>query len=198
MIQPNNNNISATSYDPSCKDPTTSTPKTRQATLDSNKSDKAIVRRHPQNRNRTLSGISSIRSQKSAKSYRSYWKRNRLPWVLVSSPLARRTMQTTQSMISIIVPSLINSLSDTEILQEIYHRAQNDASNQRTLQSFWDKYCDWLKICKNLEDSQSQIEYWTAKDEFNKLNKHLRDHDREPIPKMKFQPPMPENVEYLS
>ena len=155
MIQPNN--ISATSYDPSCKDPTTSTPKTRQATIDSNKSDKTVVRRRPQIRNRTLSGISSTRSQRSARSYRSYWKRNHLPWIL--SLLTRRTLHATQSIISITVSPLINSFSDTEILQEIYHRAKTDTSNQRTLQPFWDEYCEWLKICKNLEDSQSQVEY---------------------------------------
>src|SRR5919205_1215067 len=112
MIQPNN--ISATSHE---LDPTTSTAnmhKTRQTTLDSNRSDKKTAPRRPQNRNRTLSNF----SQRSARSNRSYWKRNHLSWIL--TPLARRTMQATQIIISNTMPSLINSFSDTDILQEIY------------------------------------------------------------------------------
>ena len=50
------------------------------------------------------------------------------PWIL--APLARRTIQTTKSMISMKLPT--NSLSDTEILQEIYHSAKTDLLNQRT------------------------------------------------------------------
>src|SRR5436853_6355102 len=198
MIQPNNN-ISTTSCDPNCKNLTISTSKIhkkRQLTLESNKSDK---RRRSQKRKRTLSSISSFistKSQRSTRSYRSYWKRNHLPWVL--APLARRTIQTTQSIISVTMPPLKN-LSDDENLQKIYDRAKTDTTNQRTLQTFWNEYCEWLKICKNLEDSQSQIEYWTAKDDFLQLNKYLKDQiNCKPIPKTNFQPPMPESVKYLN
>src|SRR5688572_16297592 len=102
MIQPNN--TSTTSYNPNCKDLTPSTSNTqklRQTTFDSNKPDKKTVRRHPQNRNRTLSSFSSFISTKSQRSTRSqsYWKRNHLPWVL--APLARRTIQATQSITSV-------------------------------------------------------------------------------------------------
>src|SRR3990170_1825653 len=97
--------------------PTSNTHKTsssRQATFNSNssnKSNKRIYKRRP--RNQTLSSIISTRSQRSSRSHKTHRRKNHLPWVLV--PLARRTIQATQSIVSIQIPPLVNQFSDDAI-----------------------------------------------------------------------------------
>jgi len=155
-----------------------------------------MVKKRP--RNQALSNFMSTKSPRSPKSYRSRRRKKHLPWVL--APLVRMV---TQSIVSITTPSSANPpLPDDEIdkeLQEIYYRAKTDTSKQRILQPFWYEYCEWLKVCKNLEDSQSQIEYWTAKEEFFRLNRVLKNElNYAPIPRTRFQFQIPECVEYLS
>ncbi|CAI2182535.1 2666_t:CDS:1 [Funneliformis geosporum] len=95
-----------------------------------------------------------------------------------------------------------NQLPEDEInqkLREIYVIAKTDTSRPRTLQPFWDQYCDWLKIGK-IFDSQSQVEYGIAKGEFRDLNKRLKESNQAPISITNFQSHMqlPECVRYLS
>ncbi|CAG8522034.1 9304_t:CDS:1 [Funneliformis mosseae] len=176
--------------------PDTPKPPSRQATVNSYESNNSNKKIRVREQNRNL----SIRSRKSAKSYQSHRRENRLPWVL--APLARRVLQKTQSLVSIKMPPS-NPLSEEEIdkkLGEIYDIARTDTSRPKTLQPFWDQYCDWLKFGKDHEDSQSQIEYWTAKDGFLDLNKLLKESKRAPISRTKFQSHMklPDRVRYLS
>src|SRR6185312_12570630 len=132
--------------------------------------------------------------------FSSWCKRHniRLPWVL--APLARfnsRVRHATPPLAKDIPPEQINARLET-----IYKNASRDdsidPSCHRTLTPFWTSYNTWLTRCKNLEDSQSQIEYWRARGEFLELNKNLTEKFRHtPIPWSMFHPPLPDSVKYL-
>ncbi|RIB09506.1 hypothetical protein C2G38_264550 [Gigaspora rosea] len=99
----------------------------------------------------------------------------------------------------------IKQLNEQEIqeqLQKAYQKASDDPSasiEPRQLIQFWQDYCIWLSKCKNLEDSQSQREYWTAKEEFKKLNRAIKkDLNQNRISWAQFQPPIPKTTQYLS
>ncbi|CAG8549450.1 2916_t:CDS:1 [Paraglomus occultum] len=122
----------------------------------------------------------------------------RIPWVL--APLARFSSRAHHEPppLSIDIPrEQINAHLET-----IYRNASLDTSIdpscQRTLKPFWTSYNTWLKRCKNLEDSQSQIEYWRARREFLRLNRNLTTgFKHKPIPWNMFHPPLPDSVQYL-
>ncbi|CAG8564882.1 2827_t:CDS:2 [Racocetra fulgida] len=87
-------------------------------------------------------------------------------------------------------------------LQKIYQKASNGPSasvKPRQLTEFWQDYCIWISKCKNLEDSQSQREYWDAKEEFKNLNRAIKkDLNQNQIPWAQFQPPIPTTTQYLN
>ncbi|CAG8641610.1 4043_t:CDS:2, partial [Cetraspora pellucida] len=125
-------------------------------------------------------------------------------WILM--PLYRRTSYTSRSSHSNISFKSIPKkwLNDQEIqeqLEKIYQKASDEPSvsiKPRQLTEFWQDYCIWLSKCKNLEDSQSQREYWIAKEEFKELNRAIKkDLNQNQIPWAQFQPPIPTTTQYL-